>query len=203
VIITSADIENMERLPRVQLATSLPGAKPVCLVGTKSLNGITNLAPFSSITHLGSNPMLIGMITRPATVERNTLNNIIDTKSWTLNHVHEGIMKKAHQCSARYPVDTSEFKAVGLTEYFHTTVTAPFVEESQVKYALELEDILDIKANGTKLVIGRVVLINIANSELLDKDGGIDLIQSGSLASTALDTYFSLNKTAQLDYAKP
>jgi len=157
VIITSADIENMERLPRVQLATSLPGAKPVCLVGTKSLNGITNLAPFSSITHLGSNPMLIGMITRPAT----------------------------------------------LTEYFHTTVTAPFVEESQVKYALELEDILDIKANGTKLVIGRVVLINIANSELLDKDGGIDLIQSGSLASTALDTYFSLNKTAQLDYAKP
>ena len=203
MIITSADIEKMEKLKRVQLATSLPGAKPICLVGTKSLAGSTNLAPFSSITHLGSNPMLIGMVTRPATVERNTLKNIIGTRTWTLNHVHEGILKKAHQCSARYPVDSSEFKAVGLTEYFHSSIIAPFVGESQVRYALELEEILDIKANGTKLVIGRVTLIDIADARLLDKDGGIDLIKSGSISSTALDTYFSLNKVAQLDYAKP
>jgi len=46
-------------------------------------------------------------------------------------------------------------------------------------------------------------LIDIAESQLLDKDGGIDLIKSGSISSTALDTYFSLNKVAQLDYAKP
>ena len=202
MIIYSACIDAMEKLPRVQLATSLPGAKPICLVGTKSLNGIANLAPFSSITHLGSSPMLIGMVTRPDTVDRNTLKNIVDTESWTLNHVHAGILTQAHQCSARYPAATSEFSAVGMNEHFHPNVTAPFVKESRVRYALNLEDIVDIKANNTKLIIGRVQLIEIPDGSL-HSDGSINLIESESLASTALDTYFSLSKVAQLDYAKP
>ena len=61
---------NMEKLERVQFATTLPGPKPICLVGTRSLAGVANLAPFSSITHLGSYPLLIGMVTRPDVVER-------------------------------------------------------------------------------------------------------------------------------------
>jgi flavin reductase (DIM6/NTAB) family NADH-FMN oxidoreductase RutF len=202
MIINSADIDAMEKLQRVQLATSLPGAKPICLVGTQSLNGTTNLAPFSSITHLGSNPMLIGMVTRPDTVDRHTLRNILDTESWTLNHVHREILEQAHQCSARYPGQTSEFSAVGINEYFHPNVIAPFVKESRIKYALSLEDIVDIKANNTKLIIGRVQLIEMPD-DALHSDGSIDLIESGSLASTALDTYFSINKVAQLSYAKP
>ncbi len=201
MIINAADIDAMEHLKRVQLATSLPGAKPICLVGTKSLTGITNLAPFSSITHLGSNPMLIGMVTRPDTVDRHTLRNILDTKSWTLNHVHEDILKQAHQCSARYPAETSEFTAVGLNEEFHPDIIAPFIKESRVRYALSLEDIVDIKANNTKLVIGRVQLIELPDASF-QSDGGIDLIESGTLASTALDTYFSISKVAQLPYAK-
>ncbi|MFT5904582.1 MAG: flavin reductase (DIM6/NTAB) family NADH-FMN oxidoreductase RutF [Cryomorphaceae bacterium] len=202
MIINAADIDAMEKLHRVQLATSLPGAKPICLVGTKSLAGVTNLAPFSSITHFGSSPMLIGMVTRPDTVDRNTLRNILDTESWTLNHVHREILEKAHQCSARYPAETSEFSAVGINEHFHPNITAPFVKESRVRYALGLEDIVDIKANNTKLIIGRVQLIEIPEAAL-HGDGGINLIESGSLASTALDTYFSISKVAQMKYAKP
>ncbi len=192
----------MQKLHRVQLATSLPGAKPICLVGTRSLEDVTNLAPFSSVIHLGSNPMLIGMVTRPDTVERNTLKNILDTESWTINHVHKKILEQSHQCSARYPADISEFSATGMTEQFHPKVIAPFVKESCIKYALTLEDIVDIKANNTKLIIGRVLLIEVPR-EALQKDGSINLVQCGSLASTALDTYFSINKIAQLNYAKP
>lgn len=199
---SAADIDTMEKRQRVQLATSLPGAKPICLVGTKSLSGITNLAPFSSITHLGSSPMLIAMITRPDTVDRNTLRNILDTESWTLNHVHAQILEQAHQCSARYPVEISEFSAVGITEHFHPEITAPFVKESRIRYALGLEDIVDIKANSTKMIIGRVQLIDIPD-DALQSDGSLNLIESNSLASTALDTYFSLSKVAQFGYAKP
>lgn len=201
MILSRDDIDSMEKLQRVQLATSLPGAKPICLVGTQSDDGITNLAPFSSITHLGSSPMLIGMVTRPDTVDRHTLRNILQTKSWTLNHVHADIIEQAHQCSARYPTGTSEFSATGLTELFHKGTIAPFVSESRVRYALQLEDIIDIPTNGTKLIIGRVQLIEIIGQDL-PSDGGIDLVQAGSVASTALDTYFTLNDLARLDYAK-
>jgi flavin reductase (DIM6/NTAB) family NADH-FMN oxidoreductase RutF len=109
------------------------------------------------------------------------------------------ILGQAHQCSARYPAETSEFSAVGLHENFHSGVLAPFVEESRIRYALDLED---IKANNTNLIIGRVQLIELPNGAL-DHDGGISLAESGTLASTALDTYFSISKVAQLKYAKP
>ncbi|MGJ8678278.1 MAG: flavin reductase family protein [Akkermansiaceae bacterium] len=201
MVLRLKDIDALEKLQRVQLATSLPGAKPICLVGTATPSGETNLAPFSSITHLGSNPILIGMVTRPDTVERHTLRNIIDTQSWTLNHVSAEILQQAHQCSARYPDGLSEFKSTGLTEHFHPDVVAPFVKESNIRYALDLEDIVDIKSNGTKLIIGKVSLIELVDS-LMSDDGSIDLIKHGSLASTALDTYFQLTSATRLPYAK-
>jgi len=194
MVLTEEDFNAMEKLDRVQLATTLPGPKPICLVGTRSNEGATNLAPFSSITHLGSTPILMGMVTRPDTVERHTLQNIIDTGSWTLNHVTSGMVKQAHQCSARYP--GSEFEATGLNEIYHDGIIAPFVEESAVRFALELEDLVDIPSNGTKLIVGRVIFAEVPDTDL-------DLIKAGTLASTALDTYFSLNEVARLPYARP
>jgi flavin reductase (DIM6/NTAB) family NADH-FMN oxidoreductase RutF len=199
--ITAADLEKMEKLPRVQLATSLPGPKPICLVGTRATTGTANLAPFSSVTHLGSNPVLIGMVTRPHTPDRHTLKNILDTNEWTLNHVTKEILEHAHQCSARYPADISEFDATGLTEFQHPDIIPPFVAESPLRIALTLEEIIDITSNNTKLIVGRVKLIDIPN-DTVAADGSLDLAQLGTLASTALDTYFSLTQIAKLSYAK-
>jgi flavin reductase (DIM6/NTAB) family NADH-FMN oxidoreductase RutF len=201
MIFTSNSIQEMEKLMRVQLITSLPGAKPICLVGTRSAAGVSNLAPFSSIVHLGSNPPLIGMVTRPDSVERNTLNNILETRCWTLSHVSSLILQQAHQCSARYPKEVSEFEATGLAERTYEAFFAPAVSEARIKYGLELEDVLEIKANNVKLIIGKVAFIEI-DDELLKEDGGIDLIAADSLASTALDTYFTLGTQQQLPYAK-
>ncbi|MEJ6572512.1 MAG: flavin reductase [Akkermansiaceae bacterium] len=201
MIIHANDVANMKKLERVQFATTLPGPKPICLVGTRSAAGIANLAPFSSITHLGSNPLLIGMVTRPDVVERNTLKNIIDTKSWTLNHVTSETVQQAHQCSARYPADVSEFDATGLTELIHADIIAPFVKECPIRYALTLADIIDIPANGTKLIIGEFQLAYIPEQSY-SADGTISISENDSLASTALDTYFTITEHVRLPYAK-
>jgi hypothetical protein len=66
---------------------------------------------------------------------------------------------------------------------------------------LELEDLVDIAANGTRLIIGRVVLVQVDGE--VAADGSVDLPGLGCLASTALDTYFSLMPLARLAYAKP
>lgn len=201
MILTSQDLEAMDKLARVQLATSLPGPKPMCLVGTRSIEGSSNLAPFSSITHLGSNPVLIGMVTRPDTVDRHTLRNILDTREWTLNHVTAAFLAQAHQCSARYPSGVSEFDATGLTEFQHPGLHPPFVAESPLRFALTLEEIIDITANNTKLIVGRVTHIELPAQEIA-ADGSLDLARLGSLASTALDTYFSLTQVSKFPYAK-
>ncbi len=201
MLLTTQDLANMDKLPRVQLATTLPGPKPICLVGTRTADGHSNLAPFSSITHLGSNPILIGMVTRPDTVARHTLRNIIETRAWTLNHITREILPQAHQCSARYPDRTSEFEATGLTELFHKDIHPPFVKESPLRIALDLEEIIDIPSNGTKLIVGRVKLVDLPHHSPAP-DGSLDLTKLGTLASTALDTYFDLTEVAKLPYAK-
>lgn len=195
------DIEAMEKLARVQFANSLPGPKPISLIGSVNEAGQTNLAPFSSVTHLGSNPLLIGLISRPDLVDRHTLANIIQTRSYTINHVHTGILDQAHHCSARYPREISEFTATGLTPHFEPGIAAPFVAESRFRFALDLVETIPITANDTILIIGKVRLAQIPE-EHLAADGAVDLAALGSLASTALDTYFELSQPTRLPYAK-
>ena len=197
-----SDIEAMDKLARVRFANSLPGPKPICLVGSIDAEGRTNLAPFSTVTHLGSNPALIGLVSRPDLVERHTLSNILATGSYTINHVHPGILEAAHHCSARYPRETSEFRAAGLTPHFEEGVAAPFVLESRLRFALELEETVSIASNGTVLIVGKVILAQLPADHFGD-DGSIDLTALGSMASTALDTYFELGPPRQLPYAKP
>ena len=201
MIINAAAIEKMDKLERIQFATTLPGPKPICLVGTRSTEGFANLAPFSSITHLGSNPILIGLVTRPDTVERHTLRNILATEAWTINHVTADTLEQAHQCSARYPSEQSEFEATGLTELTHPDIGAPFVLECPIRYALSLEEIIEIPSNGTKLVVGRVQFVEIPD-EAYSPDGSLAITDHGSLASTALDTYFKISEHKRLPYAK-
>jgi flavin reductase (DIM6/NTAB) family NADH-FMN oxidoreductase RutF len=198
--LTSADLDGMEKLLRVQLATSLPGVKPIALIGTKDAAGRTNLAPFSSIVHLGSIPALLGMVSRPDSVDRHTLANLIATGEWTINHLHSGILAAAHQCSARYPRDISEFAATGLTEHYEAGFGAPFVAESRFRVAMKLEEIIPIPSNGTQLIVGRVHLVQVLEEGLLEQ-GGIDLAGLDCLASTALDTYFTVQPLARLGYA--
>lgn len=199
--ISAEDIGRMEKFRRVQFATSLPGAKPICLIGTTDGRGQTNLAPFSSILHLGSEPCLLGMVSRPDLVERHTLANLLETGSWTINHLHPGILDAAHQCSARYPREISEFDATGLTPRFEAGFPAPFVAESRFRIGLDLEEILPIAANGTRLIVGRVVMVQIADEHVLEH-GGIDLAGVECVASTALDSYFTVQPLARLAHAK-
>jgi flavin reductase (DIM6/NTAB) family NADH-FMN oxidoreductase RutF len=197
--ITADDIQAMDKLVRVQFATSLPGPKPICLIGSVNAAGQTNLAPFSSVVHLGSNPALLGMISRPDVVERHTLANILETKVYTINHVHVGMVDAAHQCSARYPREMSEFSATGLQEHWEDSFAAPFVRESRLRIGMVLEDVLDIAANGTQMIIGRVSLVQ---TESMADDGSLDLCTLESVASTALDTYFGITPLARFAYAK-
>lgn len=199
---TAADIAGMDLVSRVQFATSLPGAKPISLIGTTDGNGQTNLAPFSSILHLGSAPCLLGMVSRPNLVDRHTLANLVATRCWTINHLHPGILDAAHQCSAPYPQEISEFDATGLTPHYQAGFPAPFVAESRFRIGLELAEIIPIPTNHTQLIVGRVVLVQVIENQIL-AHGGIDLVGLECLASTALDTYFELQPLARLAHAKP
>ena len=129
MIYNNNDILALEKDYRANFINSLGGFKSLALIGTKDVEGIPNLATFSSLFHLGANPALCGIIIRPSNPKRNTLGNILHTQQYTINHVNPSFFKKAHQCSAKYTVDTNEFMAVGLTEEYVADILAPFVQD--------------------------------------------------------------------------
>ena len=81
---TEQDIDSMEYLYRINLINSCSGFKSANLIGTIDENGLTNVAVFSSVIHMGSNPPLLGFILRPTTVARNTYDNLKKIKSTPL-----------------------------------------------------------------------------------------------------------------------
>ena len=69
--ISKNTISQMEKVERLNLINSCTGYKSANLIATKSESGESNVAIFSSITHLGSDPALLGFIMRPTTVPRD------------------------------------------------------------------------------------------------------------------------------------
>ncbi len=192
----------MEQRRRAVLINSIGGFKSVCMIASINSEGENNLAIFSSIVHLGANPALIAFIMRPATVERHTMDNILATKFYTLNHLNEAIYQKAHQTSASYPKSISEFEAVGLAPEYKGDFLAPFVKESKVQIGLRFVEKLDLAINNTSLIIGEVEHIYFPK-QLQNEDGFLDLEKAGTVTCSGLDSYHTTTKLARLSYAKP
>lgn len=199
---SAKNIQDLDKIFRLNLINSCTGYKSANLIATKSKSGVNNVAVFSSVTHLGSNPPLIGFVLRPLVVERQTWKNIEETGVFTINQIHSEIIEAAHLSSAKYPDDISEFDITGLEEVYLEDFFAPFVKSSKIKIALKLEEVCPIKANNTQLVVGKVEHLFI-ESELVKEDGWINHQKAKTVAISALDTYSKGKQLGRFDYARP
>tara|TARA_R110002033_G_scaffold45671_1_gene89605 strand:- start:1260 stop:1895 length:636 start_codon:yes stop_codon:yes gene_type:complete len=196
------DFQEMHHLYRINLINSCSGYKSANLVGTKSSNGISNVAVFSSVTHIGSNPGLLGLIFRPTTVVRNTYENIKATGTFTLNHINESLLKDAHHTSAKYDANLSEFDFTNLEEDYQNGFPAPFVRASPIKMAMAYSEEYLIKANNTILMIGEIKDLYVEGN-LLQQDGFINLSEANIAAINGLDGYAIPKLKTRLAYQRP
>ena len=201
VQITASDLIQMEQRKRAHLINSVGGFKSVCLIGTVDKIGQTNLAIFSSLVHIGANPPLISFIMRPDSVERHTLANILETGSYTINHLNASIYKQAHQSSARYAKEVSEFDATGLSTEYKGNCKAPFVKESNVQLELDFKQRIDLTINNTIMIIGEIKNIYFPEG-CMQEDGFLDIEKAGTITCSGLDSYHLSKSLARLPYAK-
>lgn len=201
-IISASTIHTWERLYRANFINSLTGFKSVSLIGTINPNGHPNLGIFSSLVHIGSDPALVGYINRPIKSAPHTLANIQATGVYTINHIHPSFLEQAHQTSAKYPEEVSEFDEVGLTPEYLDNMAAPFVKQSRVKYGLTLEEIIPIKLNETFLVIGKIQQVKLDTNILLP-DGYLELDKASSMCSNGTDGYYTTQLIDRYHYARP
>ena len=107
--LSKEEFDDLQKFYRINLINSCTGYKSANLLGSISKEGVENVSVFSSITHLGSNPAMLGYILRPTTVPRDTFKNIKETGLFTVNHIVKDLISEAHHTSAKYPEEISEF----------------------------------------------------------------------------------------------
>lgn len=199
---SKADIQDLEKLKRLNIINSITGIKPANLIGTQSKNGETNLAIISSVIHLGSNPPYIGMILRPTgEVPRHTYENIKETGIYTINHIQESFIEQAHYTSAKFDRSESEFDHCKFTVENIENFGAPFVKESHLKIGLSLVEEIPIKLNGTIMIIGTIEHLVIPD-EALNVEGHIDLAALNTVGISGLNSYYGLKHLDTFPYAR-
>ncbi len=195
------DIEQLPRVKRLNIINSVTGIKPANLIGSQSATGQDNLAIFSSVVHLGSNPALIGMFFRPQHEKpRDTYLNIKATGVYTINQVPGHLVENAHFTSAKFPHDISEFERCGISKERQFNFKAPFVKESQLKMGLELVDEVPIKANKTILIIGSILHLQFAD-QMMDAEGNLNIASIDAVGISGVNSYYALKRTDQFPYA--
>jgi len=200
--IDNEKLDNLHHLYKINLINSCSGYKSANLLGTKSNDGIENVAVFSSVTHIGSNPPVLGFFLRPTTVLRNTYENIKSTGFYTINHIHEGNLEDAHHTSAKYDSNISEFDKTNLIPEYKNEFYAPFVKDAPLQLEMEYVEEYEIKINNTILLIGKIVGLHIDN-DFLENDGFINLSKAKVATINGLDGYAIPKIKTRFGYQRP
>ena len=197
------DFKALDHVYRINLINSCSGFKSANLLGTKSNDGAPNVAVFSSVTHLGSKPPLLGVIFRPVSdVPRNTYENIIETGQFTVNHIDMPIIEDAHHTSAKYAKEVSEFGMTNLEEEYKNEWHAPFVKNAPIQMALTYCEEYLIKSNNCIQLIGEIKDLYI-REDLLEADGFINLSKGNVVAINGLDGYTVPKLKTRIEYQRP
>ena len=197
------DILQMPKVKRLNIINSITGIKPANLISTIDERNRHNLAIFSSVVHLGSNPALIGFILRPQEkIRRHTYENILENGYYTINHLPNHKTLEGHYTSAKFDKETSEYDVCHFTPEFQHDFPVPYVKESFLKMGLKHVESIPIKYNGTVMIVGKILQVYVAKSSL-NEEGYINLEEAKSVGISGLNTYYDLKKIASYPYARP
>lgn len=156
---------------------------------------------FSSVTHLGSEPALIGFIMRPTTVPRDTYKNIRETGFFTVNHITVEMIADAHHTSANYELGISEFDKTNLEEEYKNDIEIPFVKGSPVQLYCKYVNEYYIKENDTIHIVASIENL-FFDKNLQHEDGWLQIDKGNVIALNGLDGYCLPKLVDRFQYAR-
>lgn len=151
--------------------------RPIAWVSTVSATGVTNLAPFSFFTGVGSRPpsVLFCPANRRDGGPKDTLKNILATREFVINVVPYRLAEVMNLSSAELPSEESEFELTGLQISESAVVKAPGVSSSPIRMECRLLQhlALDDGPGGANIVLGEIVHMHL-DDNVLDSTGYAD-----------------------------
>jgi flavin reductase (DIM6/NTAB) family NADH-FMN oxidoreductase RutF len=157
------------------IGTIMP--RPIAWVSTVSLEGKTNLAPFSFFQGVTSNPptlMFVPVNARDGT-KKDTVRNIEQIAEFVVHLVPFALAEQMNSTSAMLPYGESEFEKFGIAATPSTRVRPPRVAVAPVAFECALDRIVSIGEGplAANVVFGRILLAHV-NDAVLGADGRPD-----------------------------
>ena len=186
--------DTLEASAIYKLLTGSVIPRPIGWISTIDEIGINNLAPFSYFNIIGDDPPHVMFSTvRGNNTNKDTLNNVLTNKQFVVNMVTEDLVEQMKATSQTVPAEIDEFKLAGVTPIASTKIQPNRVKESPITFECEMVHhyfIENHKQGGACIVVGRIVIMHIDESVLLDN------------YKINMETYKPVSRLAGANYSK-
>lgn len=181
-----------------KLLTGLVIPRPIGWISTVDENGINNLAPFSFFNVVGEDPPHVMFSTvRTGDKNKDTLNNVLANKQFAVNLVTEDVVEQMNTTSNAVENAVDEFQLANLTPVSCELIKPKRVAEAKAHFECEMVHhyfLEDHKNGGACIVIGKVLMMHIAD-EILLENYRINLEKYQPVARLAGSNYSKLGET--------
>ena len=149
--------------------------RPIGWIGTKSGDGVLNLAPYSFFAAIADRPPLVMF---SSSGRKDSQRNAEETGVFTTNLAGRALLEAMNLSSAAAPAEIDEFALAGLTPVMGRLVDAPFVAEAYAALECRVVEVkplrgLDGIESENTMVIGQVVGVHIRDEAI--RDGRLDM----------------------------
>lgn len=160
--------ENFQNHSMSKLIKGAVVPRPIAWVSTVSQDGIRNLAPFSFFTVASMSPITLCFSVGSVDKDKDTLENIRETKQFIINVVSEPLANQMHESSKEYDSNVDEFEMAGTEFEEGDFVSVPRVKQSPVHMECELDRVIEIGEGN--LVLGKLVGYHIQDDVYEETD---------------------------------
>mgnify|MGYP001303624442 FL=1 len=195
------DVDGLNPQARYRLLNGGVTPRPIAWISTRSAGNVDNLAPYSFFTVASCNPpvLLYTQVTQRNGVDKDTLQNLMETGECVINIVNAALLEKMNMTSASLAIDESEFNFANVESCASDKVLPRSVKESPVRYECTLRDtisISDLPAGGT------VILLDVKSIYVQDDlydNGMIDQILVNSVGKMGGDRFSLTTETVEIN----
>ena len=165
--------------------------RPIGWISTRDSEGRNNLAPYSFFNGIAYSPPQVMFASTGAKPDqdgtKDSVSNIRATGVFCMNVVEYGARDAMNASSGTYPHDTDEFDLAGVTPAACQEIDCARVADAPASLECRMTQIIDLKGDNNKMVIGEVVGIHMRDDCL--RDGIFDVTTFQPLARLGYRDY--------------
>ena len=152
------DVAHLDTQQNYQLLIGGITPRPIAWISTRSKEGVDNLAPYSFFTVASCNPpvLLYTQVTQRSGNNKDTLQNLLETKECVVNIVNSALLEQMNATSAALGIKESEFSFANVEACESAQVLTKSVKNAPVRYECRLREVVrvsDLPAGGQLILL--------------------------------------------------